>query len=187
MKLYDLTIHQAHDLLKRKEISSLELTKALLKRIAEVEEKVGAIVSITEDLALSQAAQADKRISNGDFAPLTGIPALIKDNMCTNGIRTTCSSKMLENFVPPYDATVVERLKEAGMVMVGKTNMDEFAMGSSTENSALFPTHNPWGLDRVPGGSSGGSPAAPPMRSMSRDVRWPASASSRPNRFPTPT
>jgi aspartyl-tRNA(Asn)/glutamyl-tRNA(Gln) amidotransferase subunit A len=157
LKLYDLTIHQAHDLLKRKEISSLELTKALLKRIAEVEEKVGAIVSITEDLALSQAEQADKRISGGDFAPLTGIPALIKDNMCTNGIRTTCSSKMLENFVPPYDATVVERLKEAGLVMVGKTNMDEFAMGSSTENSALFPTHNPWGLDRVPGGSSGGS------------------------------
>jgi len=157
LKLYDLTIHQAHDLLKRKEVSSLELTKAVLKRIAGVEGKVGAIVSITEDLALSQAEQADKRISGGDFAPLTGIPALIKDNMCTNGIRTTCSSKMLENFVPPYDATVVERLKEAGLVMVGKTNMDEFAMGSSTENSALFPTHNPWGLDRVPGGSSGGS------------------------------
>jgi len=157
LKLYDLTIHQAHDLLMRKEVSSLELTKAVLKRIAEVEEKVGAIVSITEDLALSQAEQADKRISDGDFVPLTGVPALIKDNMCTKGIRTTCSSRMLENFVPPYDATVVERLKEAGMVMVGKTNMDEFAMGSSTENSALFLTHNPWGLDRVPGGSSGGS------------------------------
>jgi aspartyl-tRNA(Asn)/glutamyl-tRNA(Gln) amidotransferase subunit A len=157
LNLYDLTIHQAHDLLQRKEVSSVELTEAVLKRLAEVETKVRAIVSITEDLALNQAEQADERIRAGDFTPLTGVPALIKDNMCTKGIRTTCSSRMLENFVPPYDATVVERLKEAGMVMVGKTNMDEFAMGSSTENSALFITHNPWRLDRVPGGSSGGS------------------------------
>jgi aspartyl-tRNA(Asn)/glutamyl-tRNA(Gln) amidotransferase subunit A len=138
----------------------LELTEAVLKRIAEVEEKVHAIVTVTEDLALSQAKQADERIRNGDLTPLTGVPALIKDNMCTEGIRTTCSSRMLENFVPPYDATVVEKLRQAGLVMVGKANMDEFAMGSSTENSAFFPTYNPWGLDRVPGGSSGGSAVA---------------------------
>jgi len=160
LNLYDLTIHQAHALLKKKEVSSLELTKAALARIAEVEKKVRALVTITEELALGQAEKADKRISNGDFTPLTGIPALVKDNMCATGIRTTCSSKMLENFIPPYDATVVEKLREAGMVLIGKTNMDEFAMGSSTENSALFITHNPWGLDRVPGGSSGGSAAA---------------------------
>ena len=160
MNLYDLTIHQAHQLLKNREISSIELTKAVLERSAQVEKKVRALVTITEELALSQAEKADKRISNGDFTPLTGIPALVKDNMCTKGIRTTCSSKMLENFIPPYDATVVEKLREAGMVLMGKTNMDEFAMGSSTENSALFITHNPWGLDRVPGGSSGGSAVA---------------------------
>ena len=160
MNLYDLTIHQAHQLLRNREISSIELTKAVLERSAQVEKKVRALVTITEELALSQAEKADKRISNGDFTPLTGIPALVKDNMCTKGIRTTCSSKMLENFIPPYDATVVEKLREAGMVLMGKTNMDEFAMGSSTENSALFITHNPWGLDRVPGGSSGGSAVA---------------------------
>ncbi|MCK4242662.1 MAG: aspartyl/glutamyl-tRNA amidotransferase subunit A, partial [Dehalococcoidia bacterium] len=160
MNLYDLTIHQAHQLLKNREISSIELTKAVLERSAQVEKKVRALVTITEELALSEAEKADKRISDGDFTPLTGIPALVKDNMCTKGIRTTCSSKMLENFIPPYDATVVEKLREAGMVLMGKTNMDEFAMGSSTENSALFITHNPWGLDRVPGGSSGGSAVA---------------------------
>jgi aspartyl-tRNA(Asn)/glutamyl-tRNA(Gln) amidotransferase subunit A len=147
-------------LLKNREISSIELTKAVLERSAQVEKKVRALVTITEELALSEAEKADKRISDGDFTPLTGIPALVKDNMCTKGIRTTCSSKMLENFIPPYDATVVEKLREAGMVLMGKTNMDEFAMGSSTENSALFITHNPWGLDRVPGGSSGGSAVA---------------------------
>ena len=157
---YDLTIHEAHQLLKKRELSSVELTKAVLDRIRHVEDKVRCFVTLTEDAALGQAKQADERIKNGEILPLTGIPALIKDNMCTRGVKTTCSSKMLENFVPPYDAAVVERLKTAGMVMLGKGNMDEFAMGSSTENSAFFATRNPWDLNRVPGGSSGGSAAS---------------------------
>ena len=155
-----MTIHEAHKLLEEKQVSSVELTKVCLDRIQQVEPKVGAIVTVTEELALEQARKADELIADGDVNPLTGIPALIKDVMCTRGVRTTCSSKMLENFVPPYDAAVVEKLNEAGMVMVGKANMDEFAMGSSTEHSAFFPTHNPWDLSRVPGGSSGGSAAA---------------------------
>ena len=125
-----------------------------------MEPKVHAFVTITEEVALKQAQKADELLANGSTNPLTGIPVLIKDNMCTQGILTTCSSKMLENFVPPYDATVVEKLNECGAVMVGKANMDEFAMGSSNEHSAFFPTHNPWDLSRVPGGSSGGSATA---------------------------
>jgi aspartyl-tRNA(Asn)/glutamyl-tRNA(Gln) amidotransferase subunit A len=155
----NLTIHEAHQLLKKKQLSSVELTRACLERIRSVESKVEAIVTVTEELALRQAADADKLLASGKATPLAGIPALIKDVICTKGIRTTCSSKMLENFVPPYDATVIEKLNGAGMVMVGKTNMDEFAMGSSTENSAFFTTHNPWDVSRVPGGSSGGSAA----------------------------
>ena len=155
-----LTIHEAQKLLREKQVSSLELTKTCLERIRQVEPEVGAIVTVTDEIALEQARKADELIANGDTGSLTGIPALIKDNMCTRGVRTTCASKMLENFVPPYNATVVERLNDAGVVMVGKANMDEFAMGSSTEHSALSPTHNPWDLSRVPGGSSGGSAAA---------------------------
>jgi len=158
--LNQLTIHEAHRLLKAKQLSSVELTKACLERINRVDPKVRALVTITEELALGQAQKADELIATGDFSPLTGIPGLIKDNMCTKGIRTTCSSRMLENFVPPYDAAVVEKLNDCGVVIIGKSNMDEFAMGSSNENSALFITHNPWDLSRVPGGSSGGSAVA---------------------------
>ncbi len=155
-----LTIHEAHDLLKSKQISSVELTRSLLKRIESVDPKVKAFMTVTGDLALQQAAQADKKIAAGECSPLTGVPGVMKDVLCTKGVRTTCSSKMLEHFVPPYNATVIEKLYANGMVLLGKANMDEFAMGSSTENSAYFTTHNPWDLTRIPGGSSGGSAAA---------------------------
>ena len=158
--LHQLTISQAHQLLKERQVSSVELTKASLRHLAEVEDKVRACVTVNEDAALKQAEEADKAMSSGEIKPLTGVPALIKDNMCTKGTKTTCSSKILENFVPPYDATVIEKLKAEKAVILGKTNMDEFAMGSSTENSAFYPTRNPWGLDCVPGGSSGGSTVA---------------------------
>jgi aspartyl-tRNA(Asn)/glutamyl-tRNA(Gln) amidotransferase subunit A len=159
-ELYDLTIAEARALLSRREISSRQLTQAVLDRIALVDSRVRAYVTVTEDIALAQADAADARIAAGNPAPLTGIPVCVKDVLATKGVRTTCSSRMLENFVPPYNAHVVERLFTDGAVMVGKSNMDEFAMGSSNENSAFFPTHNPWALDRVPGGSSGGSAAA---------------------------
>jgi aspartyl-tRNA(Asn)/glutamyl-tRNA(Gln) amidotransferase subunit A len=159
--LWDITIHEAAELLRRREISSVELTKAHLERINEADGALRAFITLTPDLALKQAEAADRRIAAGEvLSPLTGIPLAIKDVICTKGVRTTCGSHILENFVPPYDATVIRRLNEAGVVMLGKTNMDEFAMGSSTENSAFFPTHNPWDLERVPGGSSGGSVVA---------------------------
>jgi aspartyl-tRNA(Asn)/glutamyl-tRNA(Gln) amidotransferase subunit A len=160
MTPHQLTIHEAHQLLKGKKLSSVELTKACLERVKEVEPKVKALVTVTGELALKQAENADRLIAKGDINPLTGVPVVLKDVLCTKGVRTTCSSKMLENFVPPYDATVVEKLNGLGAVTIGKANMDEFAMGSSTEHSAFFPTHNPWDLERVPGGSSGGSAVA---------------------------
>lgn len=160
MKLYELTIHKAHRLLKEKRISSRELTRAVLDRIDAVEEKVGAYITVADQEAMAQAKLADKAISEGNISPLTGIPLSIKDLICTRGIRTTCASKILENFMPPYDATVIKKIKESGAVVVGKVNMDEFGMGSSTENSGLQVTRNPWDLTRIPGGSSGGSAAS---------------------------
>jgi len=158
--LFRLTAHEARDLLSKREASARELTQAVLDRIEAVDGKVRAYLTVSAEEALHQAGAADERIARGEAGPLTGVPIAIKDNMCTRGLRTTCGSKMLESFVPPYDAHVIERLREAGAVIVGKTNMDEFAMGSSVEHSAFFPTHNPWAPDRVPGGSSGGSAAA---------------------------
>jgi len=158
--LHSLTLHEAAELLRRREVSSLELTRAVLERIQQTEPRLNAFITVTAELALAQAQEADRRLRQGEAHPLTGVPVAVKDIICTKGVRTTCGSRMLEDFVPPYDATVVERLRQAGMVMVGKTNMDEFAMGSSGENSAFGPTRNPWDLERVPGGSSSGSAAA---------------------------
>ena len=159
-RLHNFTIHEARELIDSRGISSRELTLSALCRIREVEARVRSFVTVTGETALEQAQKADKAIARGEGAPLTGIPMQVKDNMCTRGIATTCSSRMLEGFVPPYNATVVEKLHGQGAVVLGKGNMDEFAMGSSTENSAFFPTRNPWDLERVPGGSSGGPAAA---------------------------
>jgi aspartyl-tRNA(Asn)/glutamyl-tRNA(Gln) amidotransferase subunit A len=146
--------------LRAGEFSSVELVTASLARIEALDECLNSLITVTAERALAQARAADKRLAAGDAGPLTGIPLLHKDIFCTRGVRTSCGSRMLDNFIAPYDATVVERLDAAGMCMLGKTNMDEFAMGSSTESSYYGPTRNPWNLERVPGGSSGGSAAA---------------------------
>jgi aspartyl-tRNA(Asn)/glutamyl-tRNA(Gln) amidotransferase subunit A len=155
-----LTISEVSDLLARHETSSLEITRALLERIHALNDDIGAFLSITGDVALLQAREADDRLASGDAGALTGVPMALKDILSTRGLTTTCGSRILENYVPQYSATVVERLSAAGAVLLGKTNMDEFAMGSSNENSGFRPVRNPWNPSRVPGGSSGGSAAA---------------------------
>jgi aspartyl-tRNA(Asn)/glutamyl-tRNA(Gln) amidotransferase subunit A len=160
MEICQLTAHQLHEMLLRKEVTCREVTEAVLKRIEKVENRIHAYITLLSDSAMEQATLADTRYEKGLAGPLTGIPLAIKDLICTKGIRTTCGSHILENFIPTYDATVIEKLKTSGAVFVGKANMDEFAMGSSTENSFFGPTHNPWDLARIPGGSSGGSAAA---------------------------
>ncbi len=158
--LTDLSLIEARQRLRAGEISTIELTRAHLERIRALDSQVRAYLTVTEERALAAAEEADRRLSEGDDAPLLGLPLAIKDVLTTEGIVTTAGSRILEGFVPPYTATAVQRLLDAGAVLLGKTNTDEFAMGSSTENSGYFPTHNPWDVQRVPGGSSGGSAAA---------------------------
>ena len=161
MSLASLTLHQASERLRQREFSSQELTEAVFDRIANVDQNICAYITPCRDFAMLQAKEADQRLAGPrDGSPLLGIPLAVKDNFLVRGVRTTCASKILRDFMPPYDASAISKLRTAGAVFTGKTNMDEFAMGSSAENSALFPTHNPWNLNRVPGGSSGGSAAA---------------------------
>ena len=161
MNLPALTIHEAKEKLRKRDFSSQELTEALFRRISATDDKIHAYVTLCRDAALEQARHADDRLRQGhDLPPLLGIPIAIKDNFLTRSVRTTCASRILGGFIPPYDATTIKKLRAAGAVFTGKTNLDEFAMGSSAENSAFFSTRNPWNTDRVPGGSSGGSAAA---------------------------
>jgi aspartyl-tRNA(Asn)/glutamyl-tRNA(Gln) amidotransferase subunit A len=160
MDLHTLTIVKAQKLLSQGKISSVELTQAFLDRVDLHEDRIGAFITLDREGALVQAGSADELIAAGNQAPFTGIPIALKDLLCTRGVKTTCGSKILGNFVPQYDATVVQKLKKENAVLIGKTNLDEFAMGSSTENSAFKITKNPWNQDHVPGGSSGGSAAA---------------------------
>ena len=160
MELYNLSIAEARSAIEKGEISPVELTLSVLERIEAVEEKVGSYVTVVKERALQQAREAESKLKEGNAEALLGIPLAIKDNICTEDIKTTCSSRILENYIPPYESAATERLNKEGYVLTGKTNLDEFAMGSSTENSAFGRTRNPWDLERVPGGSSGGSAVA---------------------------
>lgn len=160
MELFEQTLHDLHQQLKSRKISSVELTKALLSRIESTNPDINSFITVTTEQALADAASADQRIADNNCTLLTGIPIALKDIFLTAGVRTTCASRMLENFIAPYDATAWVRLKTQGAVLLGKLNQDEFAMGSSNENSAFGPTRNPWNREHIPGGSSGGSAAA---------------------------
>ena len=161
MNLFSLTLHEASEKLRKREVSSQELTEAVFRRIAQTDGILRSYITVCRDAAIAQAKEADNRLKQGPApSPLLGIPIALKDNLLTRGLRTTCASRILDNFIPPYDATAVAKVRSAGAVITGKTNLDEFAMGSSAENSAFFSTRNPWHLERVPGGSSGGSAAS---------------------------
>ena len=161
MELYEYTVHELIEKLDKKEITPTQITENYLNRINEKEKDVQAFVTVTDESAKAKAKEIEEKIANGDnLGKLAGIPIGIKDNMCTKGVKTTCSSRMLENFVAPYDATIVKKINNENMITLGKLNMDEFAMGGSTEYSYFHPTYNPWNLNKVPGGSSGGSAAA---------------------------
>jgi aspartyl-tRNA(Asn)/glutamyl-tRNA(Gln) amidotransferase subunit A len=161
MKIELMSAHEINDGIKNGAFTAEEVVKSLFERIKDVEPKVNAYITLCEDDAKSRAREIDEKVKNKEtLGKLAGIPVAIKDNICTDGIKTTCASKMLDDFIPPYDATIIKKLKDEDAIIIGKTNMDEFAMGSSTENSAIKKTNNPWDLERVPGGSSGGSAAA---------------------------
>jgi len=160
MHFNQLTIHELQKKIKEGSATATQITESVFSRIDAVEQRVHSYIRLMKEGALAAAAKADEDIQKGDIKPLTGIPVALKDILCTKGTLTTCGSRILHNFIPPYNATVVEKLKAAGAIFVGKANMDEFAMGSSTETSCFGPTRNPWNLERIPGGSSGGSAAA---------------------------